>query len=91
MSEPIELEDGKYTFKVVEDTLTCKRYNEDWRIFLGDKAVMALFQYALKLQAKIADDTCTCGYILPSRNANNPEVHKENCNFRLTIEGLKNE
>jgi len=91
MDEPIELEDGKYTFQVVDSTLTCKRYNEGWRVLSGDKAVMALFQYALKLQAKIADSACNCGYILPSQCANNPDVHREDCNFRETIEGLKNE
>lgn len=91
MSEPILLEDGKYAFQVMDHALTCKRYNEDWRDFLGDKAVYALFQYTLKLQSKLADCLCDCDYILPSKSANDPEMHKKSCYFRIIIEELKNE
>lgn len=81
MSEPIKLEDGKYTFQENDYILTCKRYDENWRDFVGDNAVMALYNYTLSLQAELANVYCNCGYILPGKNANNTEVHKDDCQF----------
>lgn len=50
------LEDGKYKF--VEEKpgiLVCYRYGVRWREFIGDKAVYALFEYALQ------KEYCSCG------------------------------
>jgi hypothetical protein len=53
MIEIIILEDGKYKFEKHEDgSLICKRYGENWREFIGDNAVHALFDYAFKLTIK---------------------------------------
>ena len=48
----IRLTDGKYTFrKGSKGDLIADRYGQEgWREFLGDKAVGALFDYALELQ-----------------------------------------
>lgn len=52
----IILEDGKYEFYEKEPgILACKRYGEEWREFLGDKAIYALFQYAVE------KTYCECG------------------------------
>jgi len=91
MSEPIVLEDGKYSFQRTNYHIICKRHDEDWRDFIGDKAVWALFNYTLNLQAEFANMTCNCEYILPSKSANNPDVHNKNCHFRLIVERIKNE
>lgn len=91
MNEPITLDDGKYIFDIENYSVICKRYNEDWRDFIGDKAIYALFNYALKLQACLADITCDCSYILPSKNANNPEIHDKKCCFAQIVERIKNE
>ena len=47
--DEIILEDGKYRFYMENHTLKCDRYGEKWREFIGDKAVSALFGYAIDL------------------------------------------
>lgn len=46
---------GKYEFYVDRDNhaLFCKRHGQDWRDFVGDKAVRALFDYAEELEKRI--------------------------------------
>ncbi len=44
------LSDGKYEFKMQGDTLVCLRYGEEWRDFIGDNAVLALFRHAEELE-----------------------------------------
>lgn len=46
----IDLCDGKYQFTVENDVLKCKRHGEEWRGFLGDKAIHALYDHAVELQ-----------------------------------------
>lgn len=47
----LNLQNEKYTFiKNDQGLLTCNRYGEPWREFLGDKAVAALFDYAIALR-----------------------------------------
>ena len=51
----ITLENGKYRFYFKDDTWStvyADRYGEPWRDFIGDKAVRALFVYALELKNK---------------------------------------
>lgn len=91
MSEPITLNNQEYIFQRIDDRLTLKCSLESYKQHVNDSAVWALFDYTLALQATLADMTCTCGYILPSKNANNPEAHKIDCPFRLKVEELKNE
>jgi len=64
-STSIRLEDGKYTFR--RDSrgfLSADRYDQQrWRDFIGDKAVCALFDYALALRERlfaITDEKCIC-------------------------------
>lgn len=62
----ITLEDGKYVFfKDTEGLVYCHRYDKPWREFLGDKAVSALFDYALNLKQGeprqyVLKPLCTC-------------------------------
>jgi hypothetical protein len=91
VSEPIVLKNGKYEFQEHNCLLFCKRYGKPWRGFAGDKAVTALFQYALALQAVVANSLCDCDYTFPGVDANNPDVHRENCKFRIKIEELRND
>jgi hypothetical protein len=45
---------GKYEFyKDEKGILHCKRYGKEWRDFVGDKAVTALFDYALQLSEAV--------------------------------------
>lgn len=47
----INLCDNKYIFYTDEDgSLYCKRNGEDWRDFIGDKAVSALFDECFRLK-----------------------------------------
>lgn len=49
------LDSGKYTFYVRNNVLFCDRYHlKEWREFLGDKAVHALFQEVLELRERLA-------------------------------------
>ena len=50
MAEEIILERGKYRFYIKDNSLYCDRYDEYWRDFTGDKAILALFRYALELR-----------------------------------------
>ena len=50
--EEIRLDDGKYTFYKRGPALFCKRYGEEWRDFVFDKAVTALCDYALSLERR---------------------------------------
>lgn len=47
------LEDGKYEFVMRESdgVLLCRRHGQEWREFVGDKAVTALFQRCRELEA----------------------------------------
>lgn len=57
----IILEDGKYEFyEEKPGVIKCKRYGKEWRDFIGDNAVYALFQYAVK------KTYCDCGQELSS-------------------------
>ena len=48
------IKDGKYKFQETEEgPLICLRYNFPWRVFLGDKAVHALFDKCLDLQEEV--------------------------------------
>lgn len=47
----IVLCDGKYEFYRDAAGVLCKRNGEPWRDFLGDKAISALFEYALNTPA----------------------------------------
>lgn len=61
MMDELILEDGKYKF--IEEKpglLVCYRYGEKWREFIGDKAIYALFQYAIQ------KTYCDCGLELSS-------------------------
>ena len=49
----IVLNDGKYTFYTENDSLFCLRYGENWREFVGDNAVHALFQECLEREEKM--------------------------------------
>ena len=44
--------EGKYEFYMQNDSLYCRRYGEEWRQFVGDNAVRALFDLALELQTE---------------------------------------
>ena len=64
-STSIRLEDGKYTFRRdSKGFLTADRYDQQrWRDFIGDKAVAALFDYALALRESLfatAGEKCIC-------------------------------
>jgi hypothetical protein len=48
----IELDDGKYRFYIKDNVLVCERYGGEWRNFIGDKAVMSLFDRCLELLNK---------------------------------------
>lgn len=51
LPDGIVLDDGKYEF-YYDSTLhelTCKRYGQPWRSFVGDKAVKSLYDYACML------------------------------------------
>jgi hypothetical protein len=53
MSErSVKLDDGKYEFYIPygQGSLRCKRYGEQWREFVGDKAVRSLFDEVLRLR-----------------------------------------
>ena len=55
--EKIVLCDWKYTFYRKDHSLYCLRHGEEWRDFIGDKAVNALFDLALEAIAKrVAED-----------------------------------
>ena len=46
----IYLEEGKYIFyKDNKGIIHCDRYGEEWRDFIGDKAVSALFDFTYDL------------------------------------------
>lgn len=47
------LDDGEYDFYIdkITHSLMCKRYDKYWREFLGDKAIIALFNYATQRPA----------------------------------------
>lgn len=48
------LENGKYHFHLDENyILKCYRNGEEWRDFIGDKAIYALFLHAVELQDRI--------------------------------------
>lgn len=49
------IEDGKYKFYIKDYILYCNCYNEPWRNFIGDKAVLFLFHRVLE-QSKIIDN-----------------------------------
>ncbi len=56
MSKEINLSNGKYRFlQNKEGLLTCRRYDEAWRAFVGDKAVGQLFDYAFELQSQLTE------------------------------------
>lgn len=51
----MKLRNGKYDFYIDDDgNLKCRRHGEDWRGFLGDNAVLALFQHARDLEERVA-------------------------------------
>lgn len=49
----IILENGKYEFYTDGASVACRRHGEAWRVFVGDKAVGALFDYAKELEVAI--------------------------------------
>lgn len=54
----IKINDGKYHFFIAEGghengCLICWRYGEPWRDFIGDKAVHALYDHAVELEARV--------------------------------------
>lgn len=53
--ETINLEKGKYTFKLQDYKLTCDRNGEEWRSFIGDKAVYCLFNRTIELQNMVCE------------------------------------
>lgn len=54
MSQKVILEDGKYTFYITESYIPkCDRYNEQWREFLGDKAIYSLISHTIELQNQL--------------------------------------
>lgn len=65
MKETIRVEGGKYTFISNNGVMSCLRYGEQWKDYIGDKAVGALFDYAKELEdrilflsQKITNDVC---------------------------------
>ena len=48
-TEEISIYDGKYKFYMKNHSLHCLRYNEPWRDFIGDGAVLQLFLHAVEL------------------------------------------
>lgn len=52
MLKRLELDGGKYVFEYDDGPehkpLRCLRYGEEWRDFVGDKAVLALFHFAVE-------------------------------------------
>lgn len=46
-TDELFLEGGKYRFYIKKHSLYCDRYGEEWREFVGDSAVLALFQECL--------------------------------------------
>lgn len=54
MSDKIEVsvDSGKYRFRFEDGKLTCDRYNEPWRDFIGDKAVLSLVMELAELRAE---------------------------------------
>lgn len=56
MKEEIVLCGGKYRFYIDElNVLRCSRHGENWRDFIGDNAVLALFRECLELEGKLED------------------------------------
>lgn len=57
----ITLCDGKYEFYMQNNSLYCRRYGEEWRHFIGDNAVRALFDlaYSNELIEELADSNGT--------------------------------
>lgn len=49
----MKLCEGKYEFYKENHSVHCKRYGEVWRDFIGDGAVLALFDYAEDLEEKV--------------------------------------
>lgn len=48
------LSDGKYEFKLdTRGVLVCLRHGQPWRDFVGDNAVLALYQRTLLLEEKL--------------------------------------
>lgn len=70
----IVLESGKYTFRQdAEGRLYADRYDEAWREFVGDKAISALFDYAVELQGVLPALLWAAEYLLTQGN----EVYRE--------------
>ncbi len=50
VKDELKLDNGKYHFYIDdEDNLRCNRYGKPWREFIGDNAVLTLFQCAMDL------------------------------------------
>lgn len=55
MNEQVVLSNGKYCFRISKcGVLLCDRYEEPWRDFISDDAVLALFREAVKLRKALA-------------------------------------
>lgn len=51
MNDKVTLCDGKYTFRMEDSRLVCDRYDDkEWREFVGDNAVYALFEEVVRLR-----------------------------------------
>jgi len=57
MSKALILCEGKYIFCEEESILKCLRYGEPWREFVGDKAVSALFDFAMACLVELPETT----------------------------------
>lgn len=57
--EEILLYDGKYCFIKEGVDLKCLRYGKEWREFIGDNAIHALFDYAKELEKYVPEATVT--------------------------------
>jgi hypothetical protein len=55
----MKLCNGKYEFYRDVAGVLCKRHGEPWRDFIGDKAVNALFEYALQLEHELSEAQAT--------------------------------
>ncbi len=72
--EELILMGGKYRFYKVDGALRCDRYGERWREFVGDKAILALFAYALESGAyrRALEDELVCAHIYSPTNESDP-------------------
>ena len=54
----------------------------------NEARLKTLESHCTQMQVIIADLTCRCGYMLPSRDAIDPRLHHEWCSYRKAMEHI---